>query len=323
MKTFSCVIVNYRTSELVIKAVASVLKNSSAPVEIFVVDNASNDQSIQNLNAAIQKNGWQSVVTILESKRNGGFAYGCNLGALAVTRSSQSDFVLFLNPDAEILGDVFTQFQHVFDEKTTLGIVGATIISPDGSVQSAPHRFPSIWTELATGARLGLLDKFLLPPFPEDKASSLNYCDWVSGACFAARTTLLSALHGMDEQFFLYFEEVDLCRRAKRDSWKVAVSTKAMAVHREGASTGIKSVERRRPSYWFASRRRFFVLHYGRLGLLCADVFWSTGRLTWRFRRLLNLGAKRQENDPPKLMRDLLVGDFLFLIGASQRKSKT
>lgn len=314
MATFACVIVNYRTPELALTAIGSVIGNGESVVKIIVVDNASGDHSREVLEGAILQRQWQTLVTLINAPRNGGFAYGCNLGATEACRHTPPDFVIFLNPDAELSANAINEFAHAFVENKSLGIVGATVRSPDGSIQSAPHRFPGIRTELTNGARLGILDRVLLGPPAYDNNSNLVYCDWVSGACLAVRTEVWLALKGMDEKYFLYFEEVDFCWRAKKAQWKIAVTSRATAIHSEGASTGITSVARRRPPYWFASRRRFFVVHYGRFGLFAADLCWSIGRLSWRLRRLLSLGAKDHATDPPQLMRDILIGDCLFLL---------
>jgi GT2 family glycosyltransferase len=114
----------------------------------------------------------------------------------------------------------------------------------------------------------------------------------------------------LDDGFFLYFEEVDLCLRAGREGWEVWYVPASRVVHLEGAATGIGAAEKRRPSYWFDSRRRFFVKHYGPGGLLAADVLWALGHASLGLRRFLRLGSGGVTVDPPGMAADLLVGDL-------------
>jgi N-acetylglucosaminyl-diphospho-decaprenol L-rhamnosyltransferase len=248
-----CVIVNFRTPDLTVNAIKSVLRDGLAGCYVCVVDNASGDQSSQIIATAIEQNNWFDSVQFCQAPYNGGFAFGCNLGVRAASKVCSPKFVMFLNPDAQMPYGALGEFTRLFERDRTLGIVGATISSPDGTVQSAPNRFPSPKVELLQGARVGFIDKLLLPSFASEESGELTYCDWVSGACFAVRSSLLQSLGGLDEQYFLYFEEVDFCWRAKRASWKVAVTSTIKAIHEEGASTGITSVIHRRPPYWLSA----------------------------------------------------------------------
>jgi hypothetical protein len=117
----------------------------------------------------------------------------------------------------------------------------------------------------------------------------------------------------LDEGYFLYFEELDFCERARAAGWEVWHEPRARIVHLEGASTGISQPGRRRPAYWYDSRRRFFLKRYGVRGLIAADVCWAAGRSLLLLRRLLRLGGST-EGDPLKFSRDLLIGDLRSLL---------
>ena len=132
-------------------------------------------------------------------------------------------------------------------------------------------------------------------------------CDWVSGASLLARRQVFEQIGGFDESFFLYFEEVDLCCRARAAGWEVWHLPGTDVVHLEGSTTGISSRSRRRPSYWFESRRRLFVKQGGVTRLLFADLGWSLGRCI-RALKVLVGGMARQ--DPPWFAWDLIVGDL-------------
>jgi GT2 family glycosyltransferase len=141
-------------------------------------------------------------------------------------------------------------------------------------------------------------------------------CDWVSGASFMIRRRVLEEIGGLDEGYFLYFEEADYCTRARAAGWSVWFVPGACIVHREGAATGIGDASRRRPQYWFESRRRYFIKHFGVAGLLAADALWAIGRGSLAMRRVLRLGRGGAEAEPRRFARDLLWGDARWLLAS-------
>lgn len=150
----------------------------------------------------------------------------------------------------------------------------------------------------------------LTVPEPRDAAAAgAERCGWVSGAALCVRGGVLGRVGMMDEGFFLYFEEVDLCRRAVEAGWEVWTAPGARVVHLEGSATGITQRRKRRPKYWFDSRRRYFLKHHGVLGLAAADLMWLIGRGSLRLRAVVGLG-KDVEPMPPRFTRDLLTGDL-------------
>jgi GT2 family glycosyltransferase len=126
------------------------------------------------------------------------------------------------------------------------------------------------------------------------------------------RKRLIDDIGLLDEAFFLYFEEVDFFYRAANAGWQTWYVPTSKVMHIEGASTGIK-LTKRRPKYWYNSRRRYFIKHHGVLGLVYTDLLWLLGRLSFLIRRFLKLGAQKMHNDPKWLMLDLLGGDFLAI----------
>jgi N-acetylglucosaminyl-diphospho-decaprenol L-rhamnosyltransferase len=312
MKQIVAVIVNYKTPLLACRSVISILQDP-ADAHVYVVDNKSEDGSLEILSRFVNDERIESKVTIVSAPKNGGFAYGCNLGVKSALADSRvPGFFLFLNPDAQIREGTCKTFSSGFADFPTVGIFGASVVNEAEVMQTTAHSFPSPTTEMLEGVRLGIFDRF----FKVDHSRRANLtppgiCDWVSGACFAVRTEVLQRLNFLDEGYFLYFEEVDLCFRAKKDGWKVALASGAVALHLEGASTGITQ-NKRRPSYWFDSRRRFFLKNYGIGSLVLADVLFCLGRLTWRLRKKLSLGRNFSQSDPPFFLRDLLSGDLRY-----------
>jgi N-acetylglucosaminyl-diphospho-decaprenol L-rhamnosyltransferase len=306
-------IVNYRTGPMVVECLASLASQipSLRGGRVIVVDNASNDDSVARIGAAIEANGWSAWSELMALPRNGGFAYGNNR---AVERARELDAtlgtILFLNPDTVVRPGALRALVSHLESHADVGIVGASIEDENGVRQRTAHPFPTPLTEFVAGSQLGLADRLLGVPWMGDPAPDRSYaCDWVSGACFAVRRQVFESIGLLDEGFFLYFEEVDFCRRARHAGWSCWFVADARVVHHEGSSTGIRQA-RRRPAYWFASRRRYFLKAHGTLGLVAADLLWSLGRASYLLRRSIGLGgAKKLEQVPPRFALDLLLGD--------------
>lgn len=307
-------IVNYRTARMVVDCLASLA--SQVPLlhggRVTVVDNASGDNSVAHIGAAIDANGYGAWAEVIALPRNGGFAYGNNR---AIERAREldpaHDAILFLNPDTVVRPGALRALLDHLDAHPEAGIVGASIEDEHGMRQRSAHHFPSPLTELVAGSQLGIAGRLLgLHAMGEPAQDRSHACDWVSGACFAVRRQVFEKVGLLDEGYFLYFEEVDFCRRARQAGWSCWYVADARVVHHEGSSTGIRESARRRPAYWFASRRRYLTKAHGTLGLIAADVLWAIGRLSYLLRRAIGLErAKKLEQTPPRFALDLLLGD--------------
>jgi GT2 family glycosyltransferase len=279
---------------------------------VVVVDNASGDGSVEKLRAVIYSERWQSWASLLPLDRNGGFAFGNNAGIKEALRSNDHvDYVMLLNPDTIVHDGAISALVDFMDSNPHVGIAGSLLVNAEGLVESSAHRAPSPLAELESSARLDMLSRALhryaVTPLMQDTA---HECDWVSGASLIVRREVFEEIGLMDEGYFLYFEEVDFCLRAQRAGWKVWFVPESRVVHFEGASTGIQSVARRRPTYWYDSRRRYFIKHFSVSGLILADMLWAAGRASLALRRILGLGSGGNNQDPKWFGFDLLWGDF-------------
>lgn len=304
--------VSYRSASLTIDSLNSVFKEKEnqddLSVKAVVVDNASGDAP--EVQAYVDEQGWDSWVTVLTAPYNGGFGYGNNLAIRHAMQNWDVDFFQLLNPDAVINGSALKPLAAFMQQNTRVGITGSQINNVDGGLESSAHRFHSPVNELIESARLGVISKLLgdhelnLPLSDEPFK-----CDWVCGASMMIRRELLEEIGLFDEHFFLYFEEVDFFYRAYKAGWETWYVPASKVIHIEGASTGIKLVKRR-PQYWYESRRRLFIKLYGVLGLVTADVLWALGRSSYVIRRFLKLGAQKPNHDPKWYSFDLLYGDM-------------
>jgi GT2 family glycosyltransferase len=197
-------------------------------VNVIVVDNASTDGSL----AAVEDLPLEKV----QLERNGGFAFGCNAG----WRRGSAEYVLLLNPDARIDSESLGVLAKELDENPTLGLVAPRIVHADGSLDYSQRRFPRLRSTYAQAL-------FLHRLFPradwtdevmreETAYASPGSPDWVSGACMLLRRSVLEELGGLDEGFFLYCEDIDLCRRIRRAGYEIEYVPSATVVHEGGAS---------------------------------------------------------------------------------------
>jgi N-acetylglucosaminyl-diphospho-decaprenol L-rhamnosyltransferase len=220
MPRLSVVVVNYRqwdkTGELVrnLQASASVKRGDA---EIVIVDNHSPHHPL------MKRLRRQPNVSLRRWQQNRGFARAVNEGC----RLSQGEWFLLLNPDTtpaqEFLDGVMALLERL---EPNAGIVGFHLRNSDGSRQLSAGPFPSL---ASTIARLAL-------PRSRRKYHTLrtqNRCkvDWVTGCCLLVRRACLRDLGGLDEDFFLYYEDVDLCRRARERGWSVWYEPNLAVVH--------------------------------------------------------------------------------------------
>lgn len=319
MKNTWIVIVNYRTAELVIDCLASLAGQiqGAGKVRVVVADNDSGDDSAARVSAAIEREGWSAWAEVMALDRNGGFAYGNNAGIRKAIASSESvDYLMLLNPDTVVRDGAIRALTDFMDTHPEAGIAGSELENADGSIEYAAHGFPSPLGELEGAARLGVLSRWLHRDSTDDLArDAARRCDWVSGASMIIRRQVVEDIGLMDEGYFLYFEEVDLCRRARDCGWQCWYVPASRVIHLEGAATGIRAAARRRAGYWYESRRRYFVKSHGVAGLVLADLLWSLGRLSFLIRKFLHLGARGQtDSDPKWYMYDLLWGDMKAIL---------
>lgn len=313
------VIVNYRTAELTIDCLRALSTQVADLVggRVVVVDNDSGDGSTEKLSSAIEREGWSGWASVMSLDRNGGFAFGNNAGIRAALASADHvDYVMLLNPDTVVRERAIKALVEFMEGHPHAGIAGSLLENTDGGVECSAHRIHSPLSELDAGARLGLLSRLLHRyVVSECPAAEAHQCDWVSGASLIVRREVLEQVGLMDDGYFLYFEEVDFCRRAQQAGWECWYVPDSRVMHLEGASTDIRATAKRRARYWYDSRRRFFVKHYGITGLIAADVLWALGRLSFLLRRGSRLGARRHVNNDPKwFMYDLLWGDLKSLL---------
>ena len=308
----SVVIVNYRTPEMTLDAIRALLLELERfpDAEVWLVDNASGDDSAEKLQAAIRSEGWSDRVHFSCTDRNGGFAYGNNHAIRQILAAPDPPaYVYLLNSDAFPDPGSVPALVDFLDRRRDVGIAGSYIHGPDGDFHITAFRFPTLGSELQGAARLGvltrLLRRYVVPlPLPEETRE----VDWLAGASMLIRREVFDAIGLLDETFFLYYEETDFCRRAALAGWPTWYVRESSVTHIGSVSTGMKERSRRMPEFWFASRRYYFRKNHGRLYLVAANLLWVIGFASWRLRRRLQ---QKPDLDPPRLLGDFVRYNLL------------
>lgn len=227
------IIVNYKSTNFLQDCLRSIYNNRNGiEVKIYVFDNGSDD-NIDRVESAF------SETTFYKHENNLGYAKAMN----RVLENTHSPYAVFLNPDTIIKDGFLGSAKSFMDNNPDAGILGPEILDPGGCVQGSARTFPTFRSALA--GRTSLISR-MFPKNPITRAHILSNnsdgktpmkVDWVSGACMVARRETLDKVGFFDERFFLYWEDVDLCKRVADGGWKVVYYPSATVVHAVGGSS--------------------------------------------------------------------------------------
>jgi GT2 family glycosyltransferase len=275
----SIVIVNWKTQELLHACLASILQNTgSTHVEIIVVDNGSRDGSAEMVEREFP------AVRLLVNTCNLGFAAANNRGLSA----ARGRYLLLLNSDTLALPGAIDEMVRYMDTHPCVGAVGPRLLHGDGSLQVSVRDFPRLdhdaammlevkhWPVVGDMARRHLQRAYL--PDPEQTRE----VDWVMGACLLLRREAVEHVGPLDDAYFFFFEDVDLCYRLRQHGWSVVFLGKAGIVHLGGQSWARVSAPRL--IWYYRGLLRFYRLHYPRgrhLALHGGVVLGAAGHVLW------------------------------------------
>jgi N-acetylglucosaminyl-diphospho-decaprenol L-rhamnosyltransferase len=224
---FSVVTVNYRSWPYTLRCIESLYRTGYEDFEVMVVNND------QGATPEIPH-----PVRLIRNPENVGFARACNQGMYA----SRGENVMFINPDTLVEDGFFESLEKFLDENPRAGVVGPRVVGAEGDVQLTARKELSF----ASGflGRTSLLTRlFVKSPlvrrhFPAaEKLTGPTVVDWISGTCMTVRRQTLDEIGPMDERFFMYFEDADLCRRAREAGWLVYYLPQVEIFHHSGASS--------------------------------------------------------------------------------------
>jgi len=307
------VIVSYKSAQLAVECLASIEAERQASqgpaIRVVLVDNASGD--LPHITEAVQQNAWTSWVTLVLAPRNGGFAYGNNLGIACAYAQGRPSYIHLLNPDTQVRPGAIRSLAEFLEAHPQVGIAGSSFETEDGKDWPYAFRFPTLLSEIDQGIQLGLVSQILSrwtvaqPMNPIAQAT-----DWISGASMMIRPSVFEAIGCLDENFFLYFEETEFCHRARRAGFPTWYVPESRVMHMIGKSTNVNEktrTSRRLPGYWFDSRIRYYAStrSVGRAALIDAGTILAN---------VLGLTKRTLLRRPstPHYIRDLVAHSVLL-----------
>ena len=250
-------IVNWNTCADLRRALESVFARAGeARFEVMVVDNASTDGS-----PAMVRREFPAVRLIM-NRINRGFAAANN----EALRRARARYRLLLNSDTIVHPGAFAELVKFTSAHPDAGAVGLHVLNPDGTLQYSCRRFPRLATGLLRKVPLGRLipdnrwnREYLMSDWAHD---AVREVDWVSGAAMCLRAEALAQVGLLDEEYFMYCEDVDWCYRARRAGWKIYYLPQAVVTHVVGRSTDLRPLRMVREFH--RSMIRFYWKHYAR-----------------------------------------------------------
>ena len=269
------VIVSYDRQDLLDRCLAS-LQSSPSALRVFVVDNASSDGSAELVSSRYPE------TKLLQNDANVGFAAAVNRGVAC----GDAPLILLLNSDATLEASSLDALQQALDQTPRLAAVGPRILGEDGELELSTGRTMSLWNEAwfkvlgeMGGSQGWLFGRRLRRQYATDRDTSS-----LTAACLLVRREAYEEVTGLDERFFLYAEDVDLCRRLRQAGWRLRYVAGATARHLRGGS-GSPNPEPAALAYR-ASQVAFYAKHRGlasRLILrLYLEIRYGIGRLLGR-----------------------------------------
>lgn len=271
----SIIIVSWNVANHLARCLQALIR-SSAGAEIIVIDNNSADDSV-----TVIERDFPSV-KLIKNSHNRGFAAAVNQ-ALAQT----TDDVLLVNPDLEVSAGAIYELQQALERHPRAGIVGGKLVYPDGELQPSVKYFPTRWDLFLILSKIPNLVPAVAKRY---NGLMIDYrqeqtVDQVMGSFFYIRKNTLHEVGMFDEQFFIWFEEVDYCRRAQQLGWTTLYTPQAIATHQRGASFAQRSVR------WKQQVLRKSIVHYVNkyFGLLAVIALIPAWLISWGSGWLLDI----------------------------------
>jgi GT2 family glycosyltransferase len=290
--TVAVVIINFRTPDLTIDCLRSLVSEvASIPdLRVYVVENGSEDDSLARIAGCIEIEGWDHWCWLLESADNRGFSGGNNFGISAAFRAGGAKYFLLLNSDTLVQPGCLAHCIKIMESDVKIGALSCRVLNSDGSIQNSCRKFPTPLRCLVAAFSL----PWRLPNWfgwadcedlGWDRAAHSRDVEWIGGAFMFLRGDWIAKYKGLDERFFFYGEDLELCHRVWRSGWRCHYNPSMTIVHFGGASSDPSrmALDTRNYHQW---RARYLVqdICYGGLAKLFVqviDVFTALRRLAW------------------------------------------
>lgn len=227
----SIVTLNYKKPDLTLACMASLYEQfhedfEANLMELIIVDNDSQDNSVERLHDVIKKEKYKNV-QVIANRENGGFGKGNNIGANA----AEGEYILLLNNDTLVKDKGIRDMAEYMNKNEKVAILGGQLRNSDGTLQASVGKFYTLF--YAFLLLLGMQKFGLLDRSPDE----ITEVDWVKGGLMMIRGDVFQKLSGFDEKIFMYTEDMELCYRAKQAGYKIMFYPNVMVTHAEHGST--------------------------------------------------------------------------------------
>ena len=287
MKNIAIILLNYKTPQLIVDCLNSLETQITPGLTVVVVDNASNDNSVEIIQNTINSNDWQNWCRLLVSSVNGGFAAGNNFGI----QSINADAYILLNSDTIVLPGAINELINAMENNPDVGLIGPGMLNKHGETDNNAFRFIRPFSEFLRTANTGFISRLF-------HRYTIHYSleqrpfepDWLGFACVLIPRHIIKSVGLLDENFFMYFEDIDYCQRVHKAGWKLLYWPRAQIIHLLGSSgnfTANGTLQKRAPRFYYESRTRYFAKHYGLFGPWLANFSWLMGRVISLLRELI------------------------------------
>lgn len=274
MPKLSIIILSYNTQDITFTCLETLihsLQKTAFTSEIIIVDNASQDGSVEMLKKAEKQLETKTVEIIpIFNKENVGFPKGNNQGV----KIAKGEYILFLNSDVMIKDVEWDEILAYMDQHPKHGALTVRVELPTGAIDKASHRgFPTVWNSFTYYSGL----EKVTAPIPvlnslfggyhltHHNLDTIHTIDAISGAFFLTRKSLVDALNGFDETFFMYGEDLDLAFRMKEVGYSIVYYPKSLVLHlkyQSGLKTDKKKTKSKTKGYFYNAMKIFYKKHY-------------------------------------------------------------
>ncbi len=301
MNKISIIIVTYHNEDTIRECINSILDKNFNDIEIIIVDNSNNNKTFNVIKSIKSKK-----ILVIKPEKNLGFAKGCNLGA----KNAHGEYLMFLNPDAIFLNNVCLHLKTFLEKKDKCAIVGPQIINYiNKNIEKTCRNLPNFLTLILQSFGLDKYSGYyILNHFSHKETKQVEQ---IIGACLFIKRKIFNKLNGFDERFFIYFEEVDLCKRTLESGYKIYFYPQAKISHLSGFSCENINVLKKMIIQFRKSRKLYFEKHFGALGKFYS-IFFNKIEGFFKGISLLFLGIFKKD----KFLLQKSIGYFMVLIYA-------
>ncbi len=280
----SIIIVSWNVKDILRENLKSIFHSSqNISFEVFVVDNCSSDGSVKMIREEFPQ------VKLIANSENYGFAKANN----QAIKKSQGRYVLLYNPDMKCFEDSFAKMVKWMDEHKEVGVGGCRLVKEDGSDFQHVRRYPKLSDQLAIILKLphifkNILNKYLRVDFDYNKEAEV---DSIRGSFFMIRREVIDKIRGLDERYFIWFEEVDYCRQVKNAGFKVMYNPFVQCIDLKGKSF-IQLPRGKTQKYFRNSMLKYFKKWQPAWQYYILKMAWPVGSLIVRVGEKTSLKSK-------------------------------